>query len=1813
MPGPIFRVWGSDDERRRGIDQCMWRCRLIFWRVRWAFSHRAWNKLQYALHGNTVYDVDSRSTIEVTVWNARSMSCKGFHLGGMEDSASSAKRAVLQNEIDLHRPTLLCLLEVDTAHIMDLRAWAKERGYVIRFLLGKGGSARQHEFNSHANGIVAMIAREQAAFVRFKMSDELEERVLGVELLHKREASSRVFAFMHGLHTSGQSSFESQIRRAVQTVEDAGGGVVFGDLNRVACSRWRLPRRALSGMDRLLRGFLGGSGCTCCQGSHTDVTGSLVGSCGGEDEFTRREHGGSNAERARLDVAIAFGDQASKWWMVEKVYFDVLGEQVYTFPTAHKLMSDHAMMRYGSAVAFAPAVLDARPRPALVQRGPLATPAKVAYRQRVREAAFKDRLRVEIQQEVGPRVPAISKLLVTEGQAASADAKQQAMQHAGSIEEQYWNWRQRLAASLTAKRSGTHPLACSLPTLFHPKTGMHKVAAVTACLDVGEAWAYITNFVRRKVRRLGKIAGAVRKAKDQALVHAARRILSDGDAGIAVNMMRAWNAIRAGRKAVELTKVYRGDVKQVAVQACCKVNKGRVALTLKAVASNEIHSSDDDFLEELGRIGEQQVRNLGSTPPVFSALQAWFEVFVPARDELRGSDGGRWSIEKEFTYEVFLTCLHATPRGKAVGATGFSIELLINADSEVKEAFYHALMADIHSKNFDANWRRVLYSLLVKPAPNDPSRVAERREIALMCQEMKLMMQMVRGTAYRRVVERIASEQLGWLSGYGAADPALTIALVVQQAARLEHPLYIMYVDLSTYFPRINRVAARIADLRLGLPQEVLDLVDAIFPPTEGASVQCQYDSAAGLGKPFSNHMGRLMGDVNAPDQAKIFLHSVLVAIRAVSSGVPLWGMTQTDLDGYRKAVVQAAYADDWAAVSMSAAEMAKFWDVWLPWSILAGAKLGVKGKVKTVVTGAMYRDHKVVDAPDPCLPFEGGTLPFMGCDELYKHLGNWRSASGDSKLAWQRRMGTFLAVIARIRKMHRSSRASDLCTVADGMLGGLAGFYCATEYLTWENAERIERAFTGAYNTVTKRSRNSIRAELYVEDGAQLRKPRTHIWGVALASLASTFGQALADVHNTTQRAAARSALALALHQWGCRSDPSTWDWGHLKDALFERLENGKVKYLADAFMYALATDAQGGSNWRWAQQVEPGDPLHPENPHFAVEGTLVFEPLAGVAAEPCYALTSRGFVCVGHYCRHALSGSGVAGRFFETAKEMQLWHPEALDGITAADLECVQRVLDWLRSVDVAPEPPLRPAAWCARRDPGLGSDVGSLPRVEVRAEVDRLEVDKFLAALKADDGSTSAQEWGETIRRCYAGATATRELDWNMGSTHWETRAAGACTMSVMESGAVERSGGSAQWLARGDVGDDGYMLGWVDEVARLERIFTLDNAGYVVWRAHGARVASGELDSLPVAIQLYARSRLELGDRDVHRGRRVKREDAHVNLDEAQHMFAQLLRWQARVQPTHAVTLDGTKQQVKIGDRSITVGARAGFFHDGTLVGGMLDECEGDDNYLAELAAQIDALRNLDDTNRILIIFDATSPVRSMLNFRAVGARARQSKHAARWLEVFDWLAARPELVVFLWQPSHCGEPCNERADLAADDAAQGLDRVPVCKSLSLFASMQFPAFRGDDLAYDDTPLRRRVLTAANALALERLLRTRVHTPTFQAGEHLRVGKFDDSLELVRRALLGQRCQMADGSLMPGRWLTLAADGHPCPYGCVGRNGVTAAFSWVHVRYYCQRARYVEMRKQEIMLVESALVTALSHSSGGQDGRADVRGV
>ena len=113
-------------------------------------------------------------------------------------------------------------------------------------------------------------------------------------------------------------------------------------------------------------------------------------------------------------------------------------------------------------------------------------------------------------------------------------------------------------------------------------------------------------------------------------------------------------------------------------------------------------------------------------------------------------------------------------------------------------------------------------------------------------------------------------------------------------------PLFFLYIDLATFFPKCDRSVTYFAEVQHGLPQEVADLVALLFLEKEG-----KFDSAHGLGDEFKMHMGLLQGCVLSPSRAKLLLNTLVVAIRAHVRGFRLW-------QAKGRSVEQLVYCDDW-------------------------------------------------------------------------------------------------------------------------------------------------------------------------------------------------------------------------------------------------------------------------------------------------------------------------------------------------------------------------------------------------------------------------------------------------------------------------------------------------------------------------------------------------------------------------------------------------------------------------------------------------------------------------------------------------------------------------------------------------------------------------------------------------------------------------------------------------------------------------------------------------------------------------------------
>ena len=115
------------------------------------------------------------------------------------------------------------------------------------------------------------------------------------------------------------------------------------------------------------------------------------------------------------------------------------------------------------------------------------------------------------------------------------------------------------------------------------------------------------------------------------------------------------------------------------------------------------------------------------------------------------------------------------------------------------------------------------------------------------------------------------------------------------------------------------------------------------------------------------------MGCVLSPDKAKLLLDSVIVAIDAVCKGVRLWGYGDDAVANTWRRIAELAFADDWLGTFSSEDDLRRAWSIWQTWEVISGSKLGVKMKLKTVVTGVRWVDGQQCSITDPQLLMRNG------------------------------------------------------------------------------------------------------------------------------------------------------------------------------------------------------------------------------------------------------------------------------------------------------------------------------------------------------------------------------------------------------------------------------------------------------------------------------------------------------------------------------------------------------------------------------------------------------------------------------------------------------------------------------------------------------------------------------------------------------------------------------------------------------------------------------------------------------------------------
>lgn len=808
------------------------------------------------------------AVLSVSFWNTQGMSADGRSgaASGPAAAAVERKRGWLEGQLDAAQPVVLVLIEVQgrESRWSSMRRWLSARGYAADFKQGVGGR----------NGVVVAVRKEAG---KLESVERICERVVGFTWRATADGVLRRTVALHGQSSESPAGcfdadgtvngycFAMQLAGAQEWLQGSGG-IICGDFNRVVCCAWRKAGDGLMGDDDRRLRQVAGWRCACCDAGEFSAAHGVVGGAaaggGSEVGWTRWHTSGGRRIRptSRIDYAVAVGKERSSGWRAVAASEAVLGSLA---------VSDHDMQTIEKRVVLRRA--DGLQRPVPVPLSKTAGARALFAAMTAGSTDFAALVAEAVDEEVaggGAPVAAVVRWLVETGWTAVREARgREGDERRDGPLHRYHMWRRRLKELVQGRRDRT-PWA----VLLQSGAWAGFKGGFAACIFDSSAETRLLRRCRKEVHDAGRLLCKIRREGDEELRRAARDYSAKAE-DAATRMQKTWRAIRERSASNKLDAVWRGDVRTAD-------GRGRLL------------STDAEFKSELGRIGDRCVEQLADTPACLPAYEAWLEVFQQRWDVLRGVQADDFDLATELTWEVFQEVLGVMPKGKAVGAGGFTCELLRAAGEVAQRAFYDALIHGVREGVVPKEWSTVIYALLAKPPPNDPELVGERREIALMAHDLKVLMQMVRRVSYQRIAPRLSSAQMGWLAGHGCPDVSSVLATVIQQAKAQRREAYLLYIDLSQMFPRLDRGVVRLSEVWMGLPDEVARLAQKIYGQEgdwEGA-VECRYDSSVGLGAPFKNPMGALMGDVLSPDKAKLVLHSVLIAIEQVCKGVRLWG-----------------------------------------------------------------------------------------------------------------------------------------------------------------------------------------------------------------------------------------------------------------------------------------------------------------------------------------------------------------------------------------------------------------------------------------------------------------------------------------------------------------------------------------------------------------------------------------------------------------------------------------------------------------------------------------------------------------------------------------------------------------------------------------------------------------------------------------------------------------------------------------------------------------------------------------------------------
>ena len=398
-----------------------------------------------------------------------------------------------------------------------------------------------------------------------------------------------------------------------------------------------------------------------------------------------------------------------------------------------------------------------------------------------------------------------------------------------------------------------------------------------------------------------------------------------------------------------------------------KLIQKKTRIALRAWQTERLRERLENFndLKQLSRICQAPVEKRACLKPVAAEfVQSLKQVYTSdsMSDCVVDSDGLS-SIPEIHAQEV-CDSLRNMKRGKRSDRHNIVMEMFSNGGPDLHQCLAGVFKKIMRNGYFPAGWRDLVLTMLPKSGNLvDP---ANWRPIAILDACYKLFSKVLHGRLVDVLEREQSDEQMGFRPKRGADDAFIVLESVVSRALEFNSPVWIVSVDLSKAFDRIEYHALFEALRRQGVPTPYISLLRLLYRGQRGF-VQ---------GEAFSVTRGVRQGDIISPALFNAALEDAMRRwkLRIESYGLSLSpSMTLTNL----------RYADDLLLFSSTlhgAQMMLEALQIELG---QAGLSIN-KAKTKILTTVADYSCN-----PTPLLVEVGdGMVEVVRGDALHKYLG---------------------------------------------------------------------------------------------------------------------------------------------------------------------------------------------------------------------------------------------------------------------------------------------------------------------------------------------------------------------------------------------------------------------------------------------------------------------------------------------------------------------------------------------------------------------------------------------------------------------------------------------------------------------------------------------------------------------------------------------------------------------------------------------------------------------------------------------------------